>query len=581
MKFMKLGTKPDTFCSQGATRAVTSDVSSDLTIRINSTDFLLHKVVLLPKCGLLQRLCCDPGDACSTMLELHDIPGGEDAFELCAKFCYGITVSLGAPNFVLAFCAAKFLQMTESVERANFVLKLEAFFTSCILEGWKDTILTLETTGKLVEWSEHLEITRRCMDSIVEKILLPPAKVTWSYTYTRPGHHEKHHTSVPRDWWTEDISGLDIDMFGCVITAARTANILPPQLIGEALHVYASRWLLDDTKMRRLAGSSVSLPEEYKEKNRRVLENIVRLIPDDPGSVSVGFLIRLLRKANLLGAPPVTKAELLRRAGRQFEEATLDDLLFPSHSPSSRHFYDIDSIGAVLDSFLIQWKRQKPPTENALVSITKVGKLIDSYIQVIARDVNMPVTKIVHLVEALPNVARPEHDDLYQAINTYLKEHPDVTKAEKKRLCRVLDCQKLSSEVCAHVVKNERLPLRTVVQVLFFEQERERGSRLGIHKLPSPGKDQEGKSRVGSEETSSTSTQGGGSRSSPTSIGNPDLDDRQKIMTAGEKLQSRLGSNMVRREMGELALADHANKKTVQYGKRRPERHQSSRGRDR
>lgn len=43
-------------------------------------------------------------------LELHDIPGGEDAFELCAKFCYGITIDLSAHNFVSAICAAKFLQ---------------------------------------------------------------------------------------------------------------------------------------------------------------------------------------------------------------------------------------------------------------------------------------------------------------------------------------------------------------------------------------------------------------------------------------------------------------------------------------
>lgn len=52
------------------------------------------------------------------------------------------------------------------------------------------------------------------------------------------------------------------------------------------------------------------------------------------------------------------------------------------------------------------------------------------------------------------------------------QEHPDLDKAEKKNLCRILDCQKLSSEVCAHIVRNERLPLRTVVQVLFFEHER-------------------------------------------------------------------------------------------------------------
>lgn len=35
-----------------------------------------------------------------------------------------------------------------------------------------------------------------------------------------------------------------------------------------------------------------------------------------------------------------------------------------------------------------------------------------------------------------------------------------------------MDCRKLSAEACAHAVQNERLPMRVVVQVLFFEQVR-------------------------------------------------------------------------------------------------------------
>lgn len=70
---------------------------------------------------------------------------------------------------------------------------------------------------------------------------------------------------------------------------------------------------------------------------------------------------------------------------------------------------------------------------------------------------------------------------IYLHIMTYIylhikQEHGDLSKADKKRLCRILDCQKLSPEMRAHAVKNERLPLRTVVQVLFFEQDRDRGS---------------------------------------------------------------------------------------------------------
>ncbi|KAK8494812.1 hypothetical protein V6N11_081451 [Hibiscus sabdariffa] len=482
MKFMKIGRKPDTFYTEEATRTVISDIPSDLTIRVNNVCFLLHKVPLVPKCGLLQRLCSDSDDSDIVTIDLHDVPGGEDAFELCAKFCYGITINLSAHNFVPAFCAAKFLRMTESIEKGNFVLKLEAFFNSCILEGWKDPIVTLQTTIKLPEWSENLGIVRRCIDSIVEKILTPTAKVSWSYTYTRPGYNKKQHQSVPKDWWTEDISDLDIDLFRCIITAVRSTYIPPPQLIGEALHVYACRWLPDTTKSRP-SHSSGSQTEGSKEKSRRILESIVSMIPADRSSVSIGFLLKLLSIANYLGASPVTKTELMRKAGLQFEEATLNDILFPSQLPTDQHNYDIDLVAAVLESYLVLWRRQSPvPAENGhlLRSIRKIGKLIDSYLQFVARDVNMPIPKLVSLAEALPDVAREDHDGLYKAINIYLKEHPDVSKAEKKRLCRMLDCQKLSPEVRAHAVKNERLPLRTVVQVLFFEQES--GSRATTHK---------------------------------------------------------------------------------------------------
>ena len=50
--------------------------------------------------------------------------------------------------------------------------------------------------------------------------------------------------------------------------------------------------------------------------------------------------------------------------------------------------------------------------------------------------------------------------------------HPNLSKGERKKLCRILDCKKLSVEACMHAAQNEMLPLRMVVQVLFFEQAR-------------------------------------------------------------------------------------------------------------
>ncbi|KAL9254048.1 BTB/POZ domain-containing protein [Drosera capensis] len=496
MKYMKLGTKPDIFYTEEASRAVVSDVPSDLVVKVGNTTFHLHKMdefqneqeskqqlylerkstehnthVLLPRCALLRRLCSSTEDSSPITIDLHDIPGGEEAFELCAKFCYGIIINVSAHNFVSALCAAKFLRMTESVEKGNLVAKLEAFYSSCIVQGWKDSLVVLQSTASIPEWSENLGIIRRCIDSIVEKIVTPTSKVTWSYTYTRPGYAKEQHQSAPKDWWTEDISDLNIDIFRGIITTLKSTNMLPPQLIGEALHVYAYRWL----PISKSRNNSEAIQDDAAEKNRRVLEMIVSLIPAEAGSVSVGFLMKLLKIANLLGVSPVTKAELVRRTSQQLEEATVNDLLLPSHLSTTQKTYDIDLIKVVLESFLEQQRRQSLPDGISLRAIRTVGKLIDAYLQVVARDANVPVSKIASLAEALPPAARPMHDDLYKAINIYLKEHPDLIKEEKKQLCRALDCQKLSAETRAHVVKNEQLPLRTVVQVLFYEQEKYSG----------------------------------------------------------------------------------------------------------
>lgn len=51
-----------------------------------------------------------------------------------------------------------------------------------------------------------------------------------------------------------------------------------------------------------------------------------------------------------------------------------------------------------------------------------------------------------------------------------VQAHPWLSEKEKEQLCNMIDYQKLSIDACAHASQNERLPLRVVLQVLFFEQ---------------------------------------------------------------------------------------------------------------
>lgn len=60
-----------------------------------------------------------------------------------------------------------------------------------------------------------------------------------------------------------------------------------------------------------------------------------------------------------------------------------------------------------------------------------------------------------------------------------LQAHPWLTDFEREQICRLMNCQKLSLEASTHAAQNERLPLRVIVQVLFFEQLRLRTSISG------------------------------------------------------------------------------------------------------
>ncbi|TQD92573.1 hypothetical protein C1H46_021825 [Malus baccata] len=531
MKFMKLGSRPDTFYTAEAVRSVSSEVSSDLIIQVKGSRYLLHKFPLLSKCLRLQRLCSEYQESSNHhIIQLHDFPSSVEAFELCAKFCYGITITLSAYNIVASRCAAEYLQMTEDVEKGNLIYKLEVFFNSCILHGWRDSIAALQSTKAFPLWSEELGITSRCIEAIATKVLTNPSKVSLSHSYSRRGRDDivscngsesLRHNGRPagRGWWAEDIAELGIDLYWRTMIAIKSGGKIPSSLIGDALKIYAARWLPKISKNecdhRQAASDSDSdSANDLTSKHRLILESIVSLVPVEKGAASTSFLLKLLKAANILNASSSSKMELARRVGLQLDDATVNDLLIPSASCESDTRYDVDIVMTILEHFLQQG--QSPPTspprsklgferrrsrsaENidfefqesrrsssaSHSSKLKVAKIIDVYLQEIARDVNLSLSKFIAIAEAIPEFARLDHDDLYRAIDIYLKAHPDLNKSERKRLCRILDCKKLSMEVCMHAAQNELLPLRVVVQVLFFEQAKAAMAGGKVTELPS------------------------------------------------------------------------------------------------
>ncbi|CAL5438460.1 unnamed protein product [Camellia sinensis] len=284
----KHAVKTDGFEQRGQSWYVATDVPTDFLVQIGDSSFHLHK---------MNRVIYESRDADLNKVLLDDLPGGPEAFELAAKFCYGIAVDLTATN----------------------------------ISG-----IRWAYTGK------------------------PPKVSSPKWNKMKDSSPSRtHQHPVPPDWWFEDVSILRIDHFVRVITAIKVKG-MRFELIGVTIMHYATKWLPGLIKDRagmvdegsnsnNSNGSSSSsswkgglhmivvatkddIPTVQAKDQRLIIESLISIIPPQKDSVSCSVLLRLLRMENMLKVAPALVTELEKRVGMQFEQATLPDLLIPSYN---------------------------------------------------------------------------------------------------------------------------------------------------------------------------------------------------------------------------------------------------------
>ncbi|XP_022844228.1 BTB/POZ domain-containing protein DOT3 isoform X2 [Olea europaea var. sylvestris] len=478
----KLITKADGFEKKEHSWFAISQIPTDLSIQVQDITFYVHKFPLVSRCGYFGRIELQPPNSnlrCD--LKLENFPGGSETFEAVLKFCYGLPISLNPNNVAPLRCASEFLEMTEALEDGNLISKAEAFFTFVVLSSWKDSITVLKSCETLSPWAENLQIVRRCCDSIAWKA--------------------SRQTSTTQDiineemWWFNDVATLRIDHFTRIITALR-AKGMRPEIIGSCIMQYGEKWLPSlEVEIDRVGRFSYGKNElqwnitngrtqegdigPIKEQ-RTIIESLVSILPPQKEAVSCKFLSKMLKVAIVYSASPALVSELEKRIGLMLENANVNDLLIPSYTAGDEGelvnsmegptMHNINIVQRILEYFLLYEQQQQQQQQPQKPGMLAIGKLLDSYLAEIAKDPNLPVTNFQVLAESLPENARACDDGLYRAIDTYLKTRPSLSEHERRRLCKVMDCEKLSLDACAHAAQNDRLPLRTVIQVLFSEQ---------------------------------------------------------------------------------------------------------------
>lgn len=462
----------------------TQEMPSDITVLAGGASFSLHKFPLVSRCGYIRNLISESSDPSLSKIELLDIPGGKQAFELATKFCYGINFEITSENIAMLRCVSEYLQMTEEFAVKNLVGRCEAYLNEVALKNPKASISVLFSSQKFLQIAEEVKLVSRCIDAI--------AYLVCNDRKTDGGDSSSDvfmgKASV--DWWAEDLTALRIDLFQRVLIALLARGFKHNEL-GPVLILYAEKSLQGMDKF--VMGRKKMEPREEQEK-RVIAETIASLLPKEKDALPVSFISFLLKSAIHLDTTISCRLDLEKRMAFQLGEAVLDDILIPSFSITGETLFDVETIKRVLMNFLenetvgksLGTLIEECTGSTPLSEMGKVGKLMESYLAEIAADRNLSVSRFVGFAEIIPEQSRATEDGMYRAIDIYLKAHPAVNEGEKKKICRIMNCQKLSPEACAHAAQNERLSVQSVLQVLYCEQQRLRESiNTGLTEAPS------------------------------------------------------------------------------------------------
>ncbi|XP_043804569.1 BTB/POZ domain-containing protein At3g22104 isoform X2 [Manihot esculenta] len=376
-----------------------------------------------------------------------------------SRFCYNNGRIDITPYNISLHCAAQFMEMNNSVSGTqNILQKTEKSLQEINDWTWSELLITIKQCQDLFPSTNSLAIAEKCMKSIVGRVALSSESSPCPSTSpdnssirfscdTRSTQSLKSSVSQPT-WWFEDLLFLSSDLIEIVIKSMVSQKFD---------HAIIIRFLLYYQKSKFYAATS--------DEKRKVVKTVIDMLYIlDWSYVLCKSLFGILRVALNLNISKCSRKKLESMMGSKMDQATLDNLLIPSHDVMSCS-YDINLVLRLLKSFLHDG--------NSLVTslrLKKVARLMDLYIAEVAPDPCLKPSKFLALAVALPDSARDSYDEIYHATDIYLQVHDGLSEEEKMKIYCVLNCEKLSPEASMHLSQNKKFPSKSAVQALKSQQ---------------------------------------------------------------------------------------------------------------
>ncbi|CAN4108712.1 unnamed protein product [Withania somnifera] len=437
---------------------VQTKIPSDLIVEIRDKSFHLHKLSMVSRSGYINRLVFERNGNNYTRVQIDTIPGGAKSFELVVKFCYGLKIKVTASNVAPLYCAAHFLEMNDDLHQGNLISKAEAFLSYIILSSWKDTFRVLKSCESVSSWSKDLYIVKRCTEAISWKACSETGLSSIENNEVLVNVMADDTTKLVKlcdNWFFNDFSSLRIDHFIEVISLFKKRKI-KPGIVGPCIAHWTKKWISQIT-----VSQENPRDQEFSiQLQRMTTECLIRVLPAEEDAVSNNFLLHLFKIGLIMNIDPKLKDHLKTRIALTLEKCNAKDLLVRN----SITVFDVDIVVQVVEAYV------SLASNNPKSRMFVVGRLVDDYLALIARDENLVARSFDSLVNALPKEARFCDDNLYRSMDMYLKEHPDLTEEERSSICRKMEYHKLSQEAQTHALKNDRLPDNIRIQFILLEQ---------------------------------------------------------------------------------------------------------------
>ncbi|XP_048598186.1 BTB/POZ domain-containing protein At5g17580 [Brassica napus] len=348
--------------------------------------------------------------------------------------------------------------MKEEHSTDNLLGKASSFLETRVLPSWNETVNALRSGEKSLDKLADFELVDLFFDSLIEKASYDPRllgepiknreKTTSEY---RPNPRRR---LFDNDWKSEDLITLPLRFYEPLMIRAMESRSIPVEYIVTSICKYAKKWVLD-------AEDSVS------GKKREVVEAVERLLPHKRGLISCEFLFKTLKHSISLEASSECRNGFGIRVSKQLDMAKPTDLKILTQGYGEK---DIQLVRTVVTSFYSNYTNE----EEDVSLFVKVAKLLEEFLLLAAsEDASLKLEAFVALGEITAAISLGVlrySDGIYRAVDVFLERHGYLTESEKMEACKVLDCKKLSRQGCEEAAKNQRLPLRVVVQVFFASQ---------------------------------------------------------------------------------------------------------------